>query len=210
KLRFEQRWRRGRCKFPLLPPGESRVLRFRNPEPLQGGTMAWVAGIGIVINAVSALLFFKNKNDELNAKSAYLHLLTDALVSAGVVVAGVIIYYTHIYWIDPLMSLVIMAVVLVSTWGLLRESLQLSMDAVPKNVDVEKVKEMILKTDGVTGLDHIHIWAISTTKNAMTAHLTLENNLEITQIKQLKKHLKHELEHLNIEHATLETEHANN
>ena len=189
--------------------GWEAIQRFLHPVETQGTVIAIVAGIGIVINAVSAFFFFRNKDKELNAKTAYLHLAMDALVSAGVVMAGILISYTGLKWIDPLISLVIMAVVLVSTWSLLTESLRLSLDAVPANVDTEKIKEQMLKTEGVKNIHHIHIWAMSTTRNAMTAHLILDNALTEIQIAKIKSELKHELEHLNIQHATLETESQN-
>jgi len=189
--------------------GWEAIQRFLHPVETQGGVIAIVAGIGIVINSVSAFFFFRNKDKDLNVKSAYLHLAVDAFVSAGVVVAGVLISYTGLKWIDPLISLVIMAVVIYSTWSLLTESLRLSLDAVPENIDTEKIKIQMLKTEGVKDIHHIHIWAISTTRNAMTAHLILKNDLTEKQIANLKSNLKHELEHLNIQHATLETESQN-
>jgi len=189
--------------------GWEAVQRFLHPVETQGGVIAIVAGIGIVINSVSAFFFFRNKDKDLNVKSAYLHLAVDAFVSAGVVMAGVLISYTRLKWIDPLISLVIMAVVIYSTWSLLTESLRLSLDAVPENIDTEKIKIQMLKTEGVKDIHHIHIWAISTTRNAMTAHLILKNDLTEKQIANLKSNLKHELEHLNIQHATLETESQN-
>jgi cobalt-zinc-cadmium efflux system protein len=189
--------------------GWEAIQRFLHPVATQGGVIAIVAGIGIVINSVSAFFFFRNKDKELNVKTAYLHLAVDALVSAGVVVAGILISYTGIKWIDPLISLVIMAVVIYSTWSLLTESLRLSLDAVPENVDTEKIKIQMLKTKGVKDIHHIHIWAMSTTRNAMTAHLILENDLTEKQIANLKSNLKHELEHSNIQHATFETESEN-
>jgi len=186
--------------------GWEAIQRFMHPEPTSGVTISIVAGIGIVINAASALFFFKEKENDLNVKGAYLHLVVDALVSAGVVIAGVLISVTGIEWIDPLISLIIMAIVLYSTWGLLLESLSLSLDAVPANVDAEKIKAAILKVEGINKVYHIHIWAIGTTRNALTAHLVLKKNLSEDQIRDLKKEVRHELEHLNIQHATLETE----
>jgi len=186
--------------------GWEAIQRFIHPQASVGKTISIVAGIGIVINAASALFFFREKDNDLNVKGAYLHLVVDALVSAGVVVAGLIISYTGFTWIDPLISLVIMAVVIISTWGLLTESLRLSLDAVPAGIDIPKVKEEILKTKGVADVYHIHVWAMSTTKNAITVHLVLEKNLDHAQTSALKKTIKHALEHLNIQHATLETE----
>ena len=189
--------------------GWESIQRFMHPVATEGKVISIVAAIGIVINATSALLFFRDRKSELNARGAYIHLAVDAVVSAGVVVAGIIITYTGITWIDPAISLVIMAVVIASTWQLLTESLRLSLDAVPQNVDLEKVNELIAKTKGAKSIHHVHIWAMSTTKNAMTAHLVLEKGLEEKQLAEIKHQLKHELEHLNIQHVTLETESEN-
>jgi len=186
--------------------GWEAVQRFLHPVETQGGVIALVAGIGIVINSISALVFFRNKDKELNVKGAYLHLALDAVVSAGVVFAGIIISYTGLKWIDPLISLVIMGVLIYSTWSLLIESLRLTLDAVPANIDTEKIKGQMLKTRGVKDVHHIHIWAMSTTRNAMTAHLVLEDGLPEVKIMAIKADLKHELEHLNIQHVTFETE----
>lgn len=186
--------------------GWEAIQRFISPEETQGAAISTVAGVGIVINAVSALFFFRNKEEDLNVKGAYLHLLLDALVSAGVVVAGFFITYTGLKWIDPFISLVIMAVVIYSTWGLLTESLKLSLDAVPTAIQLDTIKAEILKTKGVRSIHHVHIWAMSTTKNAMTAHLILERGLTDQQEAKLKQEVKHALEHLNIQHVTLETE----
>jgi cobalt-zinc-cadmium efflux system protein len=186
--------------------GWEAIQRFVHPVETQGKIISIVSGIGIVINLVSAMFFYRDKDKELNVRSAYLHLALDAIVSLGVVIAGLIIYYTGIKWIDPLISLLIMAVVIYSTWGLLIESVKLSLDAVPSSVDVEEIKKQILKTPEVKRVYHLHIWAISTSRNAMTAHLVLMEELPETKISEIKKNLKHELEHLNIQHVTLETE----
>lgn len=189
--------------------GYEAILRFIKPEETQGSVISIVAAIGIIINAVSALLFFRDRKKDINIRGAYLHLAVDAIVSLGVVIAGIIISYTHLYWIDPAISLVIMFVVIFSTWNLLTESLRLTLDAVPENVDMEKVKQEVEKMTGVKSIHHIHVWAMSTTKNAMTAHLIVENDLPEKQIAEIKHQLKHELEHHNIQHATLETESQN-
>lgn len=186
--------------------GWEAIQRFISPQETQGKVISIVAGIGIVINATSAFLFFRDKEKDLNVKGAYLHLALDAIVSAGVVIAGLFISYTGIKWIDPLISLIIMAVVIYSTWGLLTESLKLSLDAVPNAINLEEVKQEMLKTIGIRSIHHIHIWAMSTTKNAMTAHLMLEKDLTDKQVAEIKHKMKHALEHLNIQHVTLETE----
>jgi cobalt-zinc-cadmium efflux system protein len=186
--------------------GLEAIKRFMDPVETKGMVISIVAAIGIGVNGLSALLFFKDRDKDINIRGAYLHLALDAVVSLGVVVAGIILSYTGFKWIDPLISLIIMVVVIYSTWGLLTESLRLSLDAVPAKIDVEKVKEEIMKQQGVINVHHIHIWAMSTTKNAMTAHLILDEKLSEEQLAHIKKHLKHEMEHLNIQHVTLETE----
>lgn len=186
--------------------GVEAVERFFEPKEAEGFTISIVAGFGIVINTLSAWLFYRDREKDLNAKGAYLHLATDALVSAGVVLAGLLISYTHLLWIDPLISLVIMVIVIYSTWGLLTESLRLSIDAVPTGVDAEKVRQKVASVTGIYKVHHIHIWAMSTTRNAMTAHLVLEDGLSPPEVAQIKKELRHELEHLNIQHVTFETE----
>lgn len=182
------------------------VQRFFHPEPLQGKTIAIIAGIGIIINFSSALLFFWNKEKDLNIKSAYLHLFSDALVSLGIVAGGILIIFSGWYWIDAAVSMIIAAVILLSTWNLLRESLRLSLDGVPGNVDAEKIKTAAINIDGVKELHHVHIWAMSTSENALTAHLVLKNNVAPDQEQKIKQQLRHELMHLNIQHSTFETE----
>jgi cobalt-zinc-cadmium efflux system protein len=127
----------------------------------------------------------------------------------GLVVGGIIIYQTHLYWIDPLLSIIICLVIIVNTWTLLKDSLKLSLDGVPDNVNIQKVKEEILNTNGVKDFHHIHIWAISTTQNALTGHLVVSETLPNVEIAKIKDKLKHKLEHLNIQHTTLETEFEN-
>jgi cobalt-zinc-cadmium efflux system protein len=183
--------------------------RIFKPEPLPGSTISIVAGIGILVNGISAMLFMKGKDKDLNVKSAYLHLLSDAIVSLGLVVGGIIIIYTGWYIIDSILSLVIAGVIITTTWNLLRDSLRLSLDAVPTGISIENVRNAALKIKGVKDLHHIHIWAISTTENALTAHLVLPNGTTIDQEQKIKHELRHELEHKNIHHITLESEREN-
>ena len=186
--------------------GYEAIFRFQNPQPLPGKIISIVAAIGILVNGISAFMFFRDKGKDINVKAAFLHLASDALVSLGLVGGGVIIYYTHLYWIDPLLSIIICLVIIVSTWQLLKDSLRLSLDGVPENVSLQKIKDKILSINGVKDFHHLHVWAISTTQNAMTGHLVVSNELSNEQVSKLKHAVKHELEHLNIKHATLETE----
>ena len=183
--------------------------RLSHPPALPGKTIAIVAGIGIVINFVTAILFLKNKEHDLNVKSAYMHMMADALVSAGIMVGGIVIYYTHLYWIDPVLSIIIVIVILIGTWGLLKESLKLSLDGVPKDIDIQDIKNKAEKIEGIRDLHHIHVWAMSTTENAMTAHLVIDKSKAPEQITVIKNNLKHTLQHMDIQHITLETEFAN-
>jgi cobalt-zinc-cadmium efflux system protein len=180
--------------------------RFKYPQPLPGITIAIIAAVGIVINGGSAFLFFRDKESDINVKSAFLHLLSDALVSLGLVAGGIIIYYTKLYWIDPLFSIIICLVIIASTWSLLKKSLRLSLDGVPDNVNFQQIKAAILATGGVLGIHHLHIWAISTTRNALTVHIVVHSQVSLYEAKKIKDQLKHSLEHLNIHHATIEVE----
>jgi len=185
------------------------IHRFLNPEPLSGITISIVAGIGIVINAVTALMFLRDKDKDMNIKSAYLHLMSDAIVSLGLVIGGIIIYYTHWFWIDSILSIVIAVVILLSTWGLLKNSLRLSLDGVPESIHIDELKAIALTIAGVKDFHHIHVWSISTTENALTAHLVLQQSISIEQEQKIKNELKHELGHNSIHHITLETEREN-
>ncbi|MCW3126188.1 MAG: ybgR [Bacteroidetes bacterium] len=180
--------------------------RFLHPEPLPGGVIAIVAGIGIFINGGTALLFIKQKDKDLNIKAAYLHLASDALVSLALVIGGIIIYFTQLYIIDAVLSIAVAVVILVSTWKLLKNSLRLSLDGVPDTIDMDEVKAVIKKEAGVKDIHHVHIWAIGTTVNALTAHIVLDNTITVEAESALKHRIRHQLQHLNIHHATLETE----
>ncbi|HLX67111.1 MAG TPA: cation diffusion facilitator family transporter, partial [Puia sp.] len=187
--------------------GYEALHRLMTPETaLPGKTISVVAAIGIGINALTAMLFFRNKESDLNVRGAFLHLLSDAIVSAGLVIGGLVIFYTHLYWIDPALSLVIAVIILYSTWQLLRDSLRLSLDGVPAGIEIGKIKESISRMNDVIDFHHIHVWAISTTENALTAHLVVDKTCSMPLIEQLKHRIKHELLHRNIQHATLEVE----
>ena len=186
--------------------GYESINRLMHPVKVEGGIVAWVAGMGIVINIVSALLFFRNKEHDLNTKGAYLHLLTDAMVSLGVVIAGIVIRFTDWYWLDGAVSLVVLIIILVGTWSLLTESLRMSLDAVPNDINADKIEVMIKNIKGVENIHHMHIWAMSTTENALTAHIVLNDALSFDEKMKLVHNIKHELQHNKIQHATLELE----
>lgn len=149
------------------------IRRIAEPAPVESGLVMAVAGIGFVINLGTALLFMKDHND-LNARGAYLHMMADAAVSLGVVVSGGLILMTGWSVIDPMVSLVIVAVILLGTWGLFRESLNLALDAAPTSVDVAAVRQALADLPGVTAVHDLHVWGLSTTRTALTAHLVHE------------------------------------
>jgi len=186
--------------------GYESITRLWHPAAVEGSTIAWVAGVGILINTISALLFYRNRNSDLNVRSAYLHLLADALVSVGVVIGGILIASTGMYWIDPVLGLVVMVVILFSTWSLLRDSFRMAVDAVPVDVSLDDITAMMRKVKNVTGVRHVHIWSLSTTENALTAQITVDDRLSFEEKLQVVQQVKHELEHHNVHHSTLELE----
>lgn len=147
------------------------VRRFAEPAPVQPGFIMVVAAIGFVINLGTALLFMRARHNDLNARGAWLHMMADAAVSVGVVLAGGVIWLTGWSLIDPIVSLVIVAVILIGTWGLLKDSLDLALDAAPRSVDVAAVRDAFLALPGVSAVHDLHVWGLSTTKMALTAHL---------------------------------------
>jgi cobalt-zinc-cadmium efflux system protein len=147
------------------------VRRLAEPAPVMSGLIMGVAAIGFVINLGTALLFMRDQHSDLNARGAYLHMMADAAVSIGVVIAGAVIMFSGWSIIDPLVSIVIVAVILLGTWGLLKDSVNLAIDAAPRGVDVEAIRAAFLTLPGVTAVHDLHVWGLSTTETALTAHL---------------------------------------
>jgi cobalt-zinc-cadmium efflux system protein len=153
--------------------GLEAIHRFSQPHVVAGLTVSLVACVGIVINGLSAWLFVKGSKGDLNIRGAYLHMMADAAVSLGVAVAGVVMLYTGWYWLDPVVSLVIVAVIVIGTWGLLRESLQLALSAIPAHIDAASLETYLRQCRGVTDIHDLHIWGMSTTESALTVHLVM-------------------------------------
>ncbi len=149
------------------------VQRLATPAPIDGSIVAWVAGVGILINGATALLFLRGKEQDLNIRGAYLHMASDAAVSAGVVVSGIVIWWTGAVWIDPVVSIVIAVLIFLQTWGLLRESTEMALAAVPRGIDSDQVWMELRTLPGVTRVHHVHIWPMSTTETVLTAHLVM-------------------------------------
>lgn len=179
------------------------VAKLLHPRPVEGDAIAWVAGIGVVINGLTAWLFMKEKDKDLNVKGAYLHMAADALVSVGVVISGLVIARTDWYILDPLVGLLIAVIIIVSTWGLLHDSIRLSLDGVPVGTDLLKIEKIIRNVPGAEDVHHLHVWAISTTETALTAHVLIGNTMQMETIKQ---EIKHRLLAAGVQHATLEFE----
>lgn len=149
------------------------VGRFQSEAPVSGKVMIIVAAVGMLINGLTAMLFARDRHHDLNIRGAFLHMAADALVSLGVVITGVVLMYSGWLWLDPAISLAIIVVVLGSGWGLLSESLNLAVDAVPSHIDAREVREYLEKLPGVESLHDLHIWGMSTTETALTAHLVM-------------------------------------
>ncbi len=178
------------------------IIRIFSPSPVQGITVVIVAAFGIVINSVSAYLLAKGGKD-LNIKAAFLHLASDALVSLGAVIAGIVIILTGFSYVDPIVSIIIGITIIYSTWGLLKEGIKLSLQAVPRNINLAEVKEFLLSQDNVKEVHDLHIWAIGTTETALTAHLVLKDESVKININEICHELLHEFE---ISHSTLQVE----
>ena len=189
--------------------GYEAILRFFKPEAQEGLTISIVSAVGIFINGFTALQFFRDKDSDLNVKSAFSHLAADAVVSLGLVIGGILIHYTGWSWIDPVLSLIVAFVIIGGTWSLVKDTLKLSLNGVPSDIDLNKVREEILESPEVMSIHHLHVWAISTTENALTAHIVLRQELDFQNINTLKRSIKHHLEHVNVNHATLEFEVSN-
>jgi cobalt-zinc-cadmium efflux system protein len=180
------------------------VGRIAAPPSVAGATVAGVAATGIVLNGISAWLLHGGSHDDLNRRSAFIHMLGDAAISAGVLVSGVLIVFTGWSWLDPAVSLVIVAVILVSTWSLLRDSVHLSLDGVPAGVNSTAVLSYLAGQRGVTDVHDLHIWALSTTSVALTAHLVVpDREAEDALLGSLTPSLKRRF---RIDHATLQIE----
>lgn len=179
------------------------VHKLKNPVAIDGAAISWTAGVGILINGITTLLLMRGQQNDLNVRGAFMHMLADTLVSVGVVISGVVIVFTGWNIIDPIISIVIALVILVSTWNLLHDSVRLAMDGVPEKVDLDHLREHICSTPHVLGVHHIHVWAMSTTENALTAHIVVD---DMANAHEAVHAIKEELRKEGIVHATIETE----
>lgn len=179
------------------------IDKIQHPTPVAGMTVVLVAGIGFVINAITALLFMRGQHSDLNIKGAFLHMAADAAVSLGVVLAGLAIRYTGAYWIDPVVSFVIVVVIVYGTWGLFKDSVDLALDAVPKNVDIAKVHEYLEARPEVDSVHDLHVWGLSTTETALTVHLVAPGGVPNNFFSCVRTDLH---DQFGISHATIQLE----
>jgi len=178
--------------------------RFASPAPTAGLTVSMVAGVGIAVNAVTAWMFARGRKGDVNIRGAYLHMAADALVSAGVVIAGLVIWRTGLTWIDPAVSIAIAILIFWQTWGLLRETIEMALSAVPRGIDFDHVDQALCGLPGVTAIHDLHIWPMSTTEPVLTAHLVMPGGHPgdrfLTDARELLHH------RFGIGHATLQVE----
>jgi len=180
------------------------IRRFGDPTNVEARTVIWIAVVGIIINTGTALMFMSGRKRDLNIRAAFLHMVADAGVSAGVVVAGFLIMATGLDWIDPAISLAIAAVIIWGTWGLLRDSVNLALHAVPHGIEVAKVREYLSSLPHVTAVHDLHVWPMSTTETALTAHLVRDvDDCDCALLDQAARDLHRKFE---IQHATLQFE----
>jgi len=180
------------------------VERLSQPSSVNGLVVIVVAGIGVVINTATALLFISGQKHDLNIRAAYLHMAADAGISLGVVIAGSAIVLTGWLWLDPAISLCIVMFVLVGTWNLLKDALNLSIDAVPKSINVTEIREYLEGLNGVCTLHDLHVWALSTYQNALSVHLVCTHKyLDNAFLQEIQEHLH---QHFNIGHTTIQIE----
>ena len=180
------------------------LRRFKAPNEVAANIVIWVSLIGIAINTATALMFRSGRDRDLNIRGAFLHMAADAAISGGVVIAGFAILWTGLSWIDPVVSLVISAVIIWGTWDLLRESTNLALQAVPKNIETEKVESYLTQLPGVARVHDLHIWAMSTTETALTVHLVKpDGNIDDELLARVCDDLQHRFQ---IGHVTIQLE----
>lgn len=180
------------------------LRRFWHPAEVQSGVVMAVAGIGILINGFTALLFMSGRKHDMNIRGAYLHMVADALVSVGVVISGFVILQTQWFWIDPAISIGISAIITLGTWGLLKESVNLALDAVPNDIHLADVREYFTQLPGVREVHDLHVWAMSTTETALTVHLVMsKDDHHDALLAKVSKELK---ENFRIDHPTIQIE----
>ena len=179
------------------------IHKFSEPANVNGMAVTWTAGVGILINGLTVVLLMRGQKSDINVRGAFLHMVADTLVSVGVVISGIIITWTGWNVVDPIVSLIIAFIILLSTWSLLSSSLRLIVDGTPEGIEPDEIQQLLANEEHVNEVHHLHIWAISTTDNALTAHVVIDT---LEQMEEVKGRLKHLLKENGIGHSTLEFE----
>lgn len=179
------------------------IGKLIHPSEVNGGAIAWVAAVGVVVNGVTAWLFMRDKSRDLNVKGAFLHMAADTLVSVGVVVSGIVIHFTGWYSLDPIIGIAIALIIAWSTKSLLVESTRMSIDAVPDSIDMSGLEKALESVDGVKSIHHLHVWPLSTTENALTVHAVIT---DVSELNQIIAAVKNQARKFDITHATVEAE----
>ena len=179
------------------------IRKLIHPTAVDGDAIAWVAAAGVVVNGVTTWLLMKDQGRDLNIKGAFLHMAADTLVSIGVVISGIVIHFTDLYILDPIIGIAIAIVIAWTSRGLLVESTRMSLDAVPRSVDMPGLEKALASVDGVHGIHHLHVWALSTTENALTVHVVID---DVTNLDRVISDIRHTAARFGITHPTVEVE----
>lgn len=179
------------------------VGKLLHPEAVDGDAIAWVAAAGVVVNGVTAWLFMHDKSRDMNVKGAFLHMAADTLVSVGVVISGIVIHFTGWYILDPIIGILIALIIAWSTRSLLVESSRMSIDGVPSTVDMKALEKALAEVEGVECIHHLHVWPLSTTENAMTVHVAID---DVSKLGAIVSAIKHSAKQYGVTHSTVEVE----
>jgi len=179
--------------------------RFMNPEQIKGGLMAAVAVLGLIANLASVIILFKEKANNLNIKAAYMHLLGDTLSSVAVILGGIAIWIYDIYWIDPLVTVLVGAFIICHTWGIIKETLNILMQSTPSEINLNEIKIQVEQQDEIDNIHHVHVWKLNEQQICLEAHINLKNNICMTEMMNIKNKTEQLLhKHFGIGHVTLQ------
>jgi cobalt-zinc-cadmium efflux system protein len=180
-------------------------FKFLNPQPIKGNIVIWVALVGLIANMIGVLLLQKGSKGDINIKSSYLHLLSDALFSLSIVIGGIIIYYLKIYWIDPLLTLIISLYILKESFEIIKKAINILMQGTPDNINLDEIVKDIEQIDNVVRVHHVHVWSLNENNINFEAHINI-NNMMVSETKVILEEIRQQLLHLNINHVTIQFE----
>ena len=181
--------------------------KFTNPQPINGSMIIWVALISLVANALGVILLQKGSHGDMNIKSTYIHLLSDVLSSIGVVVGGILILFFKIYWVDPLLTVLISIYILKESLSILKDAINILMQSTPENIDINKIVEDLIKVEGINNIHHVHVWSLDENNMNFEGHIDLENDIPVSLTSTIKESAEHILaEHYGINHITIQFE----